>query len=65
MADNYPQIFVRVNDDERAVITEEAERSHMPVSTLVRSIVMQELNARRERREMLRQQQIRQLSAVE
>jgi predicted DNA binding CopG/RHH family protein len=65
MADNYPQIFVRVSDEEREAIASEAQRSHMPMSTLVRSIVMQEINARRERREMLRQQQIRQLSAVE
>lgn len=62
MADNNPQIFIRVKDEEREAIQEEAARESLPVATLVRSIVMKELNDRRERREILRQRQLSQIA---
>ena len=48
MADNvtYNQIGVRVSQDERELIEAEAEREHLSMSSLVRSIVLKEITAR-------------------
>ncbi len=47
----YPQIGVRVSEDEKALIEEEAKLDRRPMSSLIKSIVIPELQRRRAERQ--------------
>ena len=47
----YPQIGVRVSEEEKTLIEEEAKLDRRPVSSLIKSIVIPELHRRRAERQ--------------